>query len=102
MFGAYGFCDDIVEHRNVLRLLKADDAKGDDAQVPALNAYLDSRSTEQLRVYIASAEKEVDRRREHARLAVAAIAARRGAGAASPPRLRRPFRPISEASPIRS
>jgi hypothetical protein len=72
-----GLCDDIVEHQNVLRLLKADEARNDDAgDYPSLSAYLAGRSDEQLRAYVAGVETDLGRRREHARMAAEAIAAR--------------------------
>ena len=72
-----GLCDDLVEHQNVLRLLKADEARRDHAgDYRVLGAYLAGRSDEQLRAYIAGVETDLGRRREHAQMAGEAIAAR--------------------------
>jgi hypothetical protein len=60
-----GLCDDIVEHQNVLRLMKVDEGGEDQAEgYPALWAYLSDRSVGQLRAYLIGVEKDLARRRE--------------------------------------
>ena len=71
-------CNDVIEHTDVLALLPAD---GDGS---ALTDYLSGRTSEQLRAYLAKAERAIDRDRaaiEAAATAIEARAARRTVGA---------------------
>ena len=69
-----GLCDEIVEHSKVLRLLRADRDEADGQ--PRLSTYLADRSDDQIRAYLAGAERDLARERDYLRLVDEAIAMR--------------------------
>jgi hypothetical protein len=69
-----GLCTDIIEHNAVLALLAADERDGDG--LPRVGAYLDERTSEQLRAYLTRVERDLTRMRESLRGADEAVEAR--------------------------
>ena len=58
--GCVGLCNEVIEHENVVALLRADQAAGDPG-LPTLTVFLQGRSTQQLRDYTDRAQATLKR-----------------------------------------